>query len=114
MGDPSILTPEVMDHYRNAQPNWSARSACAAFPGHIIHASDWLGSIWDDRATFVEKPALVFWGLKDIAFRVNELETWKSSLANVEVREFDDCGHFLAEEAPERILPDLREFLSKT
>ncbi len=114
VGDPGILTPEVMDHYRYAQPDWGARAACAALPGHIIRASDWLGSIWNDRAAFAEKPALVLWGLKDIAFRAKELEKWKSSLANVEVREFEDCGHFLAEEAPERILPELRELLAKS
>ena len=114
VGDSSILTPEVMDHYRNAQPNWAARAACAAFPGHIIGSSEWLGSIWDKRDTFTEKPALLLWGLKDIAFRVKELERWKSALSNYEVREFDDCGHFLAEEAPERVIPDLRDFIVRT
>ena len=111
VGDSSILTPEVMDHYRNAQPNWAAR---AAFPGHIIGSSEWLGSIWDKRDAFTEKPALLLWGLKDIAFRVKELERWKSALSNYEVREFDDCGHFLAEEAPERVIPDLRDFIART
>lgn len=114
VGDPSILTREVMDHYRNAQPSWSARSACAALPGHIIWASDWLSSIWDGRSAFADKPAMIFWGLKDIAFRAKELERWESTLSNYEVREFDDCGHFLAEEAPERILPDLRAFMARS
>ena len=36
------LTPDVMTHYRNAQPTPEARSACAAFPGHIVGATDWL------------------------------------------------------------------------
>jgi pimeloyl-ACP methyl ester carboxylesterase len=29
------------------------------------------------------------------------------------MRRFEDCGHFLAEEAPERILPVLQEFMAK-
>ncbi|MCY3991366.1 MAG: alpha/beta fold hydrolase [Caldilineaceae bacterium] len=108
------LTTEVMTHYRNAQPAPDARAACAALPGHIIGATDWLRSIWDERAAFGAKPALIFWGFKDIAFREKELNRWKSELSDVEVHEFRDCGHFLAEEAPERIVPALRGFMERT
>ena len=101
-----------MNHYRNAQPK-GGRSACAALPGHIVSASKFLGSIWDERETFVSKPALIFWGFRDIAFRKKELERWKSELSDCTVHELEDCGHFLAEEAPERILPILREFMSR-
>ena len=113
VGDKSILTPEVMLHYRNALPTWAARAACAALPGHIIGATDWIRSVWDDREAFTGKPALLVWGAKDIAFRKKELRRWQSELADAETHEFDDCGHFLAEEAPERILPLFREFLSR-
>ena len=112
VGDKAVLTPEVMRHYRNAQPR-GERAACAALPGHIIGASGWLDSIWGDRATFADKPALLLWGLRDIAFRRQELEQWQSALTDIEVHEFEDCGHFLAEEAPDRILPLLREFMRR-
>lgn len=114
VGRKEALTPEVMAHYRNAQPTPAARAACAAFPGHIVGATDWLRSLWDDRAAFTGKPALIFWGFKDIAFRKKELERWKSELADFEAHEFQDCGHFLAEEAPDRILPALRAFMERT
>lgn len=112
IGNKAVVTPEVMDHYRQAQPAGS-RDACAALPGHIIGATDWLRSIWDDRASFTGKPALIFWGFKDIAFRRKELERWKAELSDFTLHEFADCGHFLAEEAPERMLPELRAFLAK-
>ncbi|MYB41684.1 MAG: alpha/beta fold hydrolase [Chloroflexi bacterium] len=111
VGDRSILTPEVLDHYRNAQPR-GARAAMAALPGYIIRASDWLDSIWNERAAFVDKPALILWGLKDIAFRQEELERWQAELSEARVLTFEDCGHFLAEEAPVRILPALSEFMA--
>ncbi|MXW03420.1 MAG: alpha/beta fold hydrolase [Holophagales bacterium] len=63
-------------------------------------ASDWPRSIWQDRAAFAAKPALILWGLEDIAFRRKELERLKSALRDVEVREFKDCGHSVVEEAP--------------
>ncbi len=112
VGSKEILTAEVMEHYRKAQPK-GGRSACAALPGHIVGASDFLGSIWEERQKFVNKPALIFWGFRDIAFRRKELERWKRELSNYTVEELEDCGHFIAEEAPERVLPILREFMLK-
>ena len=112
VGGRAVLTPEVMHHYRNAQPR-GGRAAWAALPGHIIGASGWLASIWSDRSTFADKPALLLWGLRDIAFRRQELEAWRSALTDTEVHEFEDCGHFLAEEAPDRILPVRRAFMRR-
>ena len=114
VGDRGVLTPEIMAHYRSAQPSPAARAASAALPGYIVGASDWLRSIWHDRATFTDKPALILWGLKDIAFRWKELERSKSALQDVEVREFEDCGHFVAEEAPGRVVTALRRFMGRS
>ncbi len=113
VGRKGVLTPEAVEHYRNAQPTPASRAASAALPGAIIRATDWLQSIWDDRAAFREKPTLVLWGLKDIAFRRKELERWRSELSNAEAHEFDDCGHFLAEEAPGEIAPLLQAFMAR-
>ena len=114
VGDRGVLTPEIMAHYRNAQPSPAARDANAALPGYIVGAADWLRSIWDDRTAFADKPALLLWGFKDIAFRKKELDRWKSVLTDFELQEFEDCGHFLAEEAPSRVVSSLRAFLGST
>ena len=114
VGRKDALTPQIMAHYRNALPTPDARSACAAFPGYIVGATDWIGSIWDDRDSFSDLPALILWGMKDIAFRKKELERWKSELTDFDAYEFEDCGHFLAEECPERILPLLSDFMKRT
>ena len=113
VGDRSILAPDVMAHYRDAQPSPEARRAMAALPGHIVGAGDWLSGIWDDRAAFADKPALVLWGHRDIAFRKKELERWKSALSDFELHEFADCGHFLAEEAPGQVAAALRAFMRR-
>lgn len=96
------------------QPSPSDRSACAALPGHIVGATDWLHDIWNDRKKFIDKPTLILWGLRDIAFRKKELEYWKAELTNFKEHTFEDCGHFLAEEAPEKIIPALKTFMVKT
>ena len=113
VGDRTILTPEIMGHYRNAQPSPAARAAHAALPGYIVGAGDWLGSIWGERAAFAHKPALILWGHKDIAFRTRELDRWKAALSDFELRTFEDCGHFLAEEAPEALMDALRAFMDR-
>jgi haloalkane dehalogenase len=62
VGDRSVPTPEIMAHYRGAQPSPAARAASAALPGYIVGGSNWLRSIWEDRAAFVDNPALVLRG----------------------------------------------------
>lgn len=114
VGDRGVLTPEIMAHYRNAQPTVDARSASAALPGYIVAAEDWLNTIWCERAAFANKPALVVWGSRDMAFRKRELDRWKSELSDFELHEFEDCGHFLSEEAPAALMTALREFMHRT
>lgn len=111
MGNKEILTDEVMDHYRKAQAS-GERDANAALPGHIVGATDWLREIWKERATFTGKPLYVFWGLKDIAFRKQELEVWTQEFVDHRVERFEDCGHFLSEEAPERMIERIRDFIA--
>lgn len=114
VGDKGVLTPEVMAHYQNAQPGPEERQASAAFPGHITGASEWLDSIWRDHAWFADKPMLILWGEKDMAFTRRELDRWKSAMWDYECHEFDTCGHFPAEEIPEEVASALRAFLRRT
>ncbi len=111
VGRKEVLTPEVMAHYRNAQPTRDSRSASAALPGAIVGETKWLDSIWSERQTFAQLPAVILWGFKDIAFRKKELEMWRAELANFELHQFEDCGHFLAEESPEQIVSILSSFM---
>ena len=113
MGVKSAITPEMLEHYRRAQPSSSERAASAALPWQIVGASQWLGDIWGDRVRFVDKPTLIFWGLRDIAFRRKELDRWRSALDYTEVCDYDDVGHFVAEEAPDRVIVALRDFMSR-
>lgn len=113
VGDRSILTPEVMDHYINAQSPAQARAASAALPGYIIGATDWLAEIWAARAAFSDKPALILWGLKDIAFRRKELDIWRESLSHCHLQELPEYGHFLAEEAPARVADEIRGHMQR-
>lgn len=113
VGDRSIMTKAIMHHYRRAQATPFERSANAALPGYIIGASDWLGELWAENRQFIDKPALLLWGFKDIAFRRREYDTWREHLTRVEPHEFPHCGHLIAEEAPEETIELTRAFIEK-
>lgn len=103
VGRREVLTREVMAHYAHAQSDAAARAASVALPGYITGASDWLANVWQGRRVFADKPALVLWGLKDPAFRRDQLQVWQAALTNCRTRELRDCGHFVAEEAPDEV-----------
>lgn len=83
------------------------------FPKEIIGSSDWLNSIWEKRKQIENKPTLIIWGMKDIAFRQKELDTFKSFLKNSQTLILEDVGHFVQDEAGDRIINPINEFLNK-
>lgn len=101
------------DYHPRAQATPFERSANAALPGYIIGASDWLGELWAENHQFIDKPALLLWGFKDIAFRRKEYDTWREHLTQAEPHEFPRRGHLIAEEAPEETIELTRAFIEK-
>jgi len=68
-------------------------------------------SMWERRAALASVPTLVVWGMADPAFRPTHLERWIEALPHAKVVRLDGVGHWPHEEAPERVLEALREFL---
>lgn len=62
---------------------------------------------------FRDRPAIIFWGAKDFCFNDSFLDRWKTLLPRAEVHRFPDAGHYVVEDAHERILPALRSFLAR-
>lgn len=83
------------------------------FPKEIIGSSEWLNSIWEKRRQIENKPALIIWGMKDIAFRQKELDTFTLFLKNSQTLVLEDVGHYVQDEAGERIITPINEFLNK-
>jgi haloalkane dehalogenase len=54
----------------------------------------------------------IVWAMKDIAFTPQVLEQlWLRTFPDADVTCIDDAGHYIQEDAHERIVPALLEFL---
>lgn len=58
-------------------------------------------------------PALLIWGMRDWCFRPSCLARFQGHWPQAEVHKFEDCGHYVVEDAPERIVPLVRDFLAR-
>ena len=57
---------------------------------------------------FRSKPVGIAWAMKDIAFTPDVLEqAWLGTFSDAEVVRLEDAGHYLQEDAHERIVPAL-------
>ncbi|MCB9450878.1 MAG: alpha/beta fold hydrolase [Anaerolineaceae bacterium] len=110
-GDRAKLTPEILRHYRAPLPTGDSRKGSWIFPREIIGSSDWLASLWAKHENITDKPTLLAWGMKDIAFREDILNRWQEYIPHAQVKRFEDAGHYVQDEAGEALVPLIVDFL---
>ncbi len=113
-GDADRLSPSVHEHYLRHLASPEDRKGCWVFPREIIRSSKWLGEIRDRIDRLTDKPALIVWGLKDIAFRKTELRRWERTFTHARSVHLPTVGHFVQEEAPEALGEAMDNFLQGT
>jgi pimeloyl-ACP methyl ester carboxylesterase len=65
------------------------------------------------EAHFRAKPVKILWAMKDPAFGPEVLEgLWKRTFPDATVERLEDAGHYIQEDAHERIAPALVQFVS--
>ena len=107
------ISAPVHQHYIEPLKEPMDRKGCWIFPKQIIGSSSWLANLWSKRGAIVNKPSIIIWGKKDIAFRDIELKKWKSFFTDVEVHEYDEVGHFVQEELGVELCPLVERHLEK-
>ena len=63
---------------------------------------------------FRDRPMAIFWGGADFCFTDAFLDAWRQRFPNAEIHHFADAGHYVLEDAVDRIMPLLRGFLART
>ena len=78
----------------------------AGDPGFdLVHATA------DRLERLADHPMLIQWGRHDFVFDDHFLAGWQSRFPAAEVEVYEDAGHYVLEDAGERIVPRVRAFL---
>lgn len=120
MNNHSRMTPGVRQGYLAPYDNWHNRIAIYRFVQDIPVTADHptrgtIDAIDARLSQFRNHPMLILWGAKDFVFTVDDfLAGWQARFPDAEVHVFDDAGHYVVEDAHERILPITLDFLKRT
>jgi len=112
------LAPAIRDAYVSPYDSPAHRLATLRFvqdipltpadPGY-----DLVQATGQGLAQFADRPMLVCWGLKDFVFDARFLAEWRARFPGAEVHAWEDAGHYVLEDAHERIVPLVRDFLAR-
>src|ERR1700685_3880837 len=113
------ITPAVRAGYLAPYGNWSNRVAVLRFVQDIplseSHPSyQTLASIEDSLARFRNRPVLLVWGERDWCFTTEFLVEFQRRFPQAETLLLPDAGHYVFEDAHERIVPRVEAFLRQS
>jgi haloalkane dehalogenase len=113
------ITPQVRAGYLAPYDSWRNRIAIYRFvqdiplgKGHPSRQT--LDDIETNLGLFRHHPMLIIWGAKDFVFTERDfLPEWQRRFPDAQVRVLPDAGHYVVEDAHERIVPWMLEFLEE-
>lgn len=108
------LTRQVHQQYLDRfSDRWSRGAVLWPLAHGVLGSSSYYDSLWAEREKLRGRPTLILWGMRDPAFRPRLLTRWKQVLPEAHVVELSDVGHWPHEEAPERLVLEIRKFLTE-
>ena len=116
---PRRMTAAVKSGFLAPYDNWHNRAAVLQFvhdiplkPGHRSY--DTLAGIERALAQLADRPVCLIWGMKDWCFTPHFLERFIEFFPKAEVHRLEDAGHYVVQDAPQRVAAALDGFLKKT
>jgi len=112
------MSPEIRAAYRAPYDSWANRIATLRFVQDIpLKPSDpsyaIVTEVEDNAYKLAEIPKLICWGLRDFVFSYHFLEKWIDAYPDAEVQRFEDCGHYILEDATDEVVPVIQRFLAR-
>lgn len=113
------MTSQVRAGYLAPYDSWANRVAVYRFvrdiPVTAAHPTRETVNAIDARLPLLAgRPTLICWGARDFVFTVRDfLAGWQQRFPSAQVHVFKDAGHYVIEDAHERILPLMQDFLAQ-
>ncbi|MFQ5462276.1 MAG: alpha/beta fold hydrolase [Phycisphaerae bacterium] len=113
------MPPEVRKGYLLPYDSYANRIALLRFVRDIPQSRgdpsfDVLKSIEAGLTHIADRPMLICWGGRDFCFNDAFLQEWTRRFPGADVHRFADAGHYVLEDAGERIIPLVRRFLAQS
>jgi len=110
------MSDEVAAGYLEPYQSWSDRVAVHRFVTDIpLHPRDQAFSAIEATQNGLSrlsgKPMFIGWGLKDFVFDRHFLAEWERRFPEAQVHRYDDCGHYILEDATEDLVPKITAFI---
>jgi haloalkane dehalogenase len=106
------LPEAVMDAYRGPFPTPASRRPTAVFPREILASRPFLADIERRLPRVSDRPALIVWPTKDVAFGARERRRWEELFPDHRTVLLEGAGHYMQEDAPEEIVSAIRDWRS--
>lgn len=102
------LTRSAMRHYRRPLPDPRAREPTSVFARELLGSRAFLAEVDAGLSRLADRPALIVWGDRDVAFRAAERDRFARRLPRHTLVDLPGAGHFVQEDAPDEIVTALR------
>jgi haloalkane dehalogenase len=110
--DQSRFPRRIQEQYARPLGSAAERVATHAYARALLGAGEWYDALWRRREKIRDIPAMIVWGMSDLAFRQEELDRLQTVFSRKRTACFHDAGHFPHEERSERVVSLVEEFLS--
>jgi haloalkane dehalogenase len=107
------LSADEMNAYRGPFPTPSSRRPVAVFPREILGSRQLLAEIERGLAALSDRPALIVWPTRDVAFRVPERKRWETVFPTHETVLLEGAGHYAQEDAAAEIVSAILAFMPR-
>jgi haloalkane dehalogenase len=104
------LPAEVMQAYRGPFPTPESRRPLHVFPREILASRPFLAEIESKLPALSDRPALLVWPTKDIAFREPERRRWEQIFPDHRTVILEGAGHYIQEDAADKIVGAIRDW----
>jgi haloalkane dehalogenase len=104
------LPEDVMSAYRGPFPTPDSRRPLHVFPREILASRPFLAEVEQGLTQLSDRPALLVWPTKDIAFREPERKRWEQIFPNHHTVILEGAGHYIQEDAAEEIVAAIRDW----